>query len=44
MVMVVVRVGIVANQSPNSVFVLGHLFVTEAMDLFPSLMTSLYSR
>ena len=43
-VVVVVRIGVVTDQGPNSVFVLGHLLVTEAMDLFPFLTTSLFFR
>ena len=43
-VMVVMRIRIVTNQSPNSMFMFGHLFMTEAMDLFPFLMTLLHLR
>ena len=43
-VVVVVRIRVVTNQSPNSLFVLGLLFMTETMELFPLPMMLLYLR
>ena len=43
-VVMVVRICVVTNQSPNSMFVLGHLFMTETMDLFLLPMMLLYLR